>query len=55
MAPPSDMSLPQMMDVVRTLRLDLLVKLGLAVLLGGIIGFERELTWRKACLKWSAP
>jgi putative Mg2+ transporter-C (MgtC) family protein len=50
-APPSDPSLPQMMEVVRTLRLDLLVKLGLAVLLGGIIGFEREVSGKPAGLR----
>jgi len=50
-APPPDFSLPQMMEVVRTLRLDLLVKLGLAVLLGGIIGFERELSGKPAGLR----
>ena len=51
MAPPSDVSMPQMMEVVRTLRLDLLVKLGLAVLLGGIIGFEREVAGKPAGLR----
>ena len=40
-----------MMEVVRTLRLDLLAKLGLAVLLGGIIGFERELSGKPAGLR----
>lgn len=45
------MILPQMMEVVRALRLDLLVKLGLAVLLGGIIGFERELSGKPAGLR----
>ncbi|MDB4914368.1 MAG: MgtC/SapB transporter [Gemmatimonadetes bacterium] len=40
-----------MMDIVRTLRLDLLVKLLLAVLLGGIIGFERELAGKPAGLR----
>ena len=43
--------MPQMMEVVRTLRLDLLVKLGLAVLLGGIIGFEREISGKPAGLR----
>jgi putative Mg2+ transporter-C (MgtC) family protein len=43
--------MPQMMEVVRTLRLDLLVKLGLAVLLGGIIGFEREVSGKPAGLR----
>ncbi|MEO8623644.1 MAG: MgtC/SapB family protein, partial [bacterium] len=45
------MHLPEMMEVVRELRLDLLVKLGLAVLLGGIIGFERELSGKPAGLR----
>ena len=45
------MNFPEMMEVVRTLRLDLLVKLGLAVLLGGIIGFERELAGKPAGLR----
>ena len=40
-----------MWEVVRTLRLDLLVKLGLAVLLGGIVGFERELAGKPAGLR----
>ena len=31
------------MEIARILRIDLLVKLALAVLLGGIIGFEREI------------
>ena len=50
-APANDTNLPQMMEVVRTLRLDLLVKLGLAVLLGGIIGFEREVAGKPAGLR----
>jgi putative Mg2+ transporter-C (MgtC) family protein len=36
---------------VRVLRIDLLVKLSLAVLLGGIIGFERELAGKPAGLR----
>ena len=40
-----------MMEVARALRLDLLVKLLLAVLLGGIIGFERELAGKPAGLR----
>ena len=40
-----------MMDVARALRLDLLVKLLLAVLLGGIIGFEREIAGKPAGLR----
>lgn len=39
------------MDVVRTLRLDLLVKLGLATFLGGVVGFERELRGKPAGLR----
>ena len=39
-----------MIEVARVLRLDLLIKLSLAVFLGGIIGFERG-SWasRPAC------
>lgn len=40
-----------MMEVARILRVDLLVKLGLAVLLGGIIGFEREIAGKPAGLR----
>ena len=40
-----------MMEVARVLRLDLLIKLSLAVLLGGIIGFERELAGKPAGLR----
>lgn len=40
-----------LMEVVRTLRLDLLLKLALAVLLGGIVGFERELAGKPAGLR----
>jgi putative Mg2+ transporter-C (MgtC) family protein len=43
--------MPTMLEVVRTLRLDLLVKLGLAILLGGIVGFERELAGKPAGLR----
>lgn len=39
------------MEVVRVLRVDLLVKLLLAVLLGGIIGFEREINGKPAGLR----
>lgn len=39
------------MEVVRTLRLDLLLKLSLAVLLGGIVGFEREVAGKPAGLR----
>ena len=51
MSPPPNLNMPEMMDVVRALRLDLLVKLGLAVLLGGVIGFERELSGKPAGLR----
>lgn len=40
-----------MMEVARALRLDLLIKLLLAVLLGGIIGFEREIAGKPAGLR----
>ncbi|HEY2026103.1 MAG TPA: MgtC/SapB family protein [Gemmatimonadaceae bacterium] len=40
-----------MTEVARILRLDLLVKLTLAVLLGGMIGFERELAGKPAGLR----
>lgn len=40
-----------MIEVARFLRIDLLVKLLLAVLLGGIIGFERELAGKPAGLR----
>ncbi len=40
-----------MMELARILRVDLLVKLSLAVLLGGIIGFERELAGKPAGLR----
>ncbi len=40
-----------MMEVARALRLDLLIKLVIAVLLGGIIGFERELAGKPAGLR----
>lgn len=52
LAPPlQDNDVPMMMEVVRTLRLDLLLKLTLAVLLGGIVGFERELAGKPAGLR----
>lgn len=38
-------------EVARILRIDLLVKLVLAVLLGGIIGFEREIAGKPAGLR----
>ena len=40
-----------MMEFARILRVDLLIKLSLAVLLGGIIGFERELAGKPAGLR----
>jgi len=42
---------PQLLEIARILRIDLLVKLALAVLLGGIIGFERELAGKPAGLR----
>ena len=39
------------MEIARVLRVDLLIKLALAVLLGGIIGFERELAGKPAGLR----
>jgi putative Mg2+ transporter-C (MgtC) family protein len=38
-------------DMVQALRLDLLLKLGLAVLLGGAVGLERELSGKPAGLR----
>ena len=46
-----DGSLSDVMEVVRILRIDLLIKLTLAVFLGGIIGFERELAAKPAGLR----
>jgi uncharacterized membrane protein YhiD involved in acid resistance len=40
-----------MMEVARALRVDLLIKLLLAVLLGGVIGFEREIAGKPAGLR----
>ena len=40
-----------MSELVDTLRLDLLLKLGLAVILGGIIGLEREISGKPAGLR----
>src|SRR6476659_10032945 len=40
-----------MMELARTLRVDPLIKLALAVLLGGIIGFEREIAGKPAGLR----
>ncbi len=40
-----------MSELVATLRLDLLLKLGLAVLLGGVIGLEREIAGKPAGLR----
>jgi putative Mg2+ transporter-C (MgtC) family protein len=39
------------MEFARALRVDLLIKLSLAVLLGGMIGFERELSGKPAGLR----
>src|SRR5207244_190414 len=49
--PPEHVDMPTMWEVVRTLRLDLLLKLGLSILLGGIVGFERELAGKPAGLR----
>lgn len=40
-----------MSELIATLRLDLLLKLGLAVLLGGVIGLEREIAGKPAGLR----
>src|SRR5688500_11587141 len=40
-----------MTELVSTLRLDLLLKLGLAVVLGGVIGLEREIAGKPAGLR----
>ena len=40
-----------MSELTATLRLDLLLKLGLAVLLGGVIGLEREISGKPAGLR----
>ncbi len=45
-----DVSVP-MMEMVRVLRLTLLLKLLLATLMGGIIGFEREMSGKPAGLR----
>jgi putative Mg2+ transporter-C (MgtC) family protein len=42
---------PQILEIARILRIDLLIKLALAVVLGGIIGFERELAGKPAGLR----
>ena len=43
--------LPSWADIVATMRLDLLVKLALAVVLGGVIGLEREIAGKPAGLR----
>jgi len=40
-----------MAEIIAALRLDLLLKLGLAVLLGGVIGLEREISGKPAGLR----
>lgn len=50
-APAQNVDVPQMVEIARALRLDLVVKLLLAVLLGGIIGFEREIAGKPAGLR----
>ena len=47
----SSADLPNLLEVARILRVDLLIKLSLAVLLGGIIGFEREIAGKPAGLR----
>src|SRR3954451_4555748 len=49
--PPQGADVPDVFEVARVLRLDLLIKLTLAVVLGGIIGFERELAAKPAGLR----
>jgi len=44
-------ALPDWSDLIATLRLDLLLKLGLAVVLGGVIGLEREIAGKPAGLR----
>lgn len=43
--------MPALTELVATLRLDLLLKLGLAVVLGGVIGLEREIAGKPAGLR----
>lgn len=50
-APPQQDATSAMLDMVRVLRLGLLFKLLLAVLLGGMVGFERELAGKPAGLR----
>lgn len=44
-------SLPAWADIIATMRLDLLFKLALAVVLGGVIGLEREIAGKPAGLR----
>lgn len=44
-------ALPDWSDIVATMRLDLLFKLALAVILGGVIGLEREIAGKPAGLR----
>jgi len=44
-------SLPSWAEIVATMRLDLLLKLALAVILGGVIGLEREVAGKPAGLR----
>ena len=46
-----DTSLPGLGEIIATLRLDLLFKLLLAVILGGVIGLEREIAGKPAGLR----
>ena len=43
--------MPDMTELVQNLRLDLLLKLALAVVLGGVIGLEREIAGKPAGLR----
>jgi putative Mg2+ transporter-C (MgtC) family protein len=43
--------MPSLSELISALRLDLLLKLGLAVILGGVIGLEREIAGKPAGLR----
>ena len=43
--------IPSFQELISTLRLDLLLKLGMAVVLGGVIGLEREISGKPAGLR----
>ena len=44
-------AVPDFSQLISTLRLDLLLKLGMAVILGGVIGLEREISGKPAGLR----